>query len=929
MRLACCFGAFFGSLPVTGVKMALPAGTKLGPYEIESAAGAGGMGEVYRARDTRLERTVAVKILPAHLAGSPDLKQRFEREARAISSLSHPHICRLYDVGSQNGTDYLVMEYLEGETLADRLMKGPLPLEQMLKVGGEVADALDKAHRQGIVHRDLKPGNIMLTKAGAKLMDFGLAKGTAAAMSAVAAGQDSRNPHPSRPSLGGPAGSSGAPITPSSPTTPLLSMTGAASPLTQKGMIVGTFQYMAPEVLQGAEADARSDIFSLGCVLYEMATGHRAFEGKSQLSVLAAILEKEPEPMSQWQPLTPPALEMVVRTCLAKDPDERLQTAAGRQTKEKAKRHEWAAWAVAALALVVAVVAGVQLWTRPAPQVIQATILPPEKTAFDALGDFGGPAVVSPDGEKIAFVAKGPNSPKALWIRALNGPTAQRMDGTDGAYFPFWSANSRYVGFFADGKLNKIAANGGPVTTLADAPNARGGSWSKDDVIVYAPDFNVSLMRISAQGGTPRPATKMSAELHTTHRWPWFLPDGKHFLYLATNHSGGVRDKNGIYFASLDGKENKLLIPTDAGAQYASGYLLFHAQNTVMAQRFDPDSGTLKGEAFPVVDRVEFDGTVWRTLFSASANGVLIYQSGTVDTGTQLVWFDRTGKKVGQVGDRGQYMDPRISPDGTKIAAGYGTAAEDIWVFDTIRNIKTRLTFGGGAPSKYQPAWSPDGQTIAYVAQGGGGPGGYGDLYLIPANGGGKPRLLLRENGLTPNYPSWTLDSKNVLYVAVLAPAGNSIYSIPSDGKGKPRLVISPPNPQANISRFRISPDGNWIAYVSDESGQLQLYVTAASGKGGKWQISTTGGDYPEWSGDGKELFFFDPADTLYSADVAEKGESFEVGHVRELFHQDSSAVGYPYAASRDGKKFLFNVGTQDASAPLNLVVNWTAGIKN
>ncbi len=920
--------------------MALPAGTKLGPYEIESAAGAGGMGEVYRARDTRLERTVAVKILPAHLADSPDLKQRFEREARAISSLSHPHICRLYDVGSQNGTDYLVMEYLEGETLADRLMKGPLPLEQVLKVGGEVADALDKAHRQGIVHRDLKPGNIMLTKAGAKLMDFGLAKGTAAAMSAVAAGQ---NLHPSRPGLGGAPGSVGAPITPSSPTTPLFSMTGAASPLTQKGMIVGTFQYMAPEVLQGAEADARSDLFSLGCVLYEMATGHRAFEGKSQISVLAAILEKEPEPMSQWQPLTPPALEMVVRTCLAKDPDERLQTAhdlklqlswtsqtlapaAGKQTKEKAKRHEWAAWAVAALALVVAALAGVQFWTRPAPQVIQATILPPEKTAFDPMGDFGGPAVLSPDGEKIAFVVKGADSPKALWVRSLSSPTAQRLEGTEGAYFPFWSPDSRYLGFFANAKLNKIAATGGPVTTLGDAPSGRGGSWSKNNVIVYAPDFNVGLMRISAQGGTPQAATKLDLSKHTTHRWPWFLPDGKHFLYLATSHSGGVREQNGIYFASLEGGASKLVLPTDAGAQYGSGYLLFHAQTAVMAQRFDPETGKLSGDAFALVDRVQQDDTVWRTLFSVSENGVMVYQSGSANAGTRLVWFDRGGKQLGTVGERGQYMDPRIAPDGKRIAVAYGAPSEDIWVFDTARNIKTRLTFD--APTKFQPAWSPDGQTIAYVAQGGAGAAGDATLYMMGANGGGKPRVMVQEKGVTPVCPSWTPDGKYLLYIAQFRPTNNSIYAVPADGQGKPTQVISPTNPQANITRFRISPDGKWIAYVSNESGPTQVYVTAASGQGGKWQISTTGGDYPAWRGDGKELFFFDPADTLYSADVAGKGGDFEVGQVRRLFHQDASANGMAYDASRDGKRFVFNVGTQDASAPLNLVVNWTAEMR-
>jgi eukaryotic-like serine/threonine-protein kinase len=893
---------------------------KLGPYEIQSAAGAGGMGEVYRARDTRLERTVAIKIIPAHLADHLDLKQRFEREARAISSLSHPHICHLYDVGQQDGIHYIVMEYLEGATLADRLAKGLLPIDQVLKIGSEIADALDKAHRQGIVHRDLKPANIMLTKSGAKLMDFGLAKPTAAFVGAVASGA--------------------GPATPSTPTVSLRSLGAPAKDLTQQGMIVGTFQYMAPEVLQGAEADARSDIFSLGCVLYEMATGRRAFEGKSQISVLAAILENEPEPMSQSQPLTPPALEMVVKTCLAKDPDERLQTAhdlklqlnwssqasavARKQLETGPRRREWLGWGVAAVALLLVIGAAVQMRVRPAARVIQAMILPPEKTTFDALGDFGGPAAVSPNGEKIAFVAKGPDSPKALWVRPLNSATAQRLDGTEGAYFPFWSADSRYLGFFANGKMNKIAANGGPVTPLADAPNARGGTWSKDNVIVYAPDFNVGLMRVSGQGGTPQPATKLDLAKHTTHRWPWFLPDGRHFLYLATNHSGGMRDQNGIYFGSLDGKETKLLVATDGGGQYASGYLLFHAQTSVMAEGFDPQSGTLKGDAFPVVDRVQYDGTVWQTLFTVSTNGVMLYQSGTADPGTQLVWFDRSGKRLGQVGDRGQYMDARIAPDGNRIAVAYGS--KDIWIFDTSRNVKTRLTFD--APLKVQPAWSPDGHTIAYVARGTAGAAGDSTLYLIPADGSGKPRLLLQEKGNTPVFPSWTPDGKYLLYTSQVGPTGNSIYSVPADGQGKPTLLISPANPQANLSHFRISPDGRWIAYVSTESGQEQVYVTAASGQGGKWQVSMNGGDFPAWRGDGKELFYFDSADTLYSADIAERGGSLEVGQTRQLFHQDSSAIGVAYDASRDGKKFLFNVGSQDSSVPLNLVVNWTAELK-
>jgi len=901
--------------------MSLASGTKLGPYEIVSPVGAGGMGEVYRARDTRLGRDVAIKVLPQQFSADNDLKQRFEREAKAISSFSHPHICQLYDIGSQNGTEFLVMEYLEGETLADRLAKGPVPVNELLKVGIEVADALDKAHRQGIVHRDLKPGNIMLTKAGAKLMDFGLAKSAGG-------------------SLGMAVATSASPLTPSSPTSPIVSLSARVSSLTQRGMIVGTFQYMAPEVLQGVEADARSDIFSFGCVLYEMATGKRAFEGKTQISVLAAILEKDPDPISTAQPLTPPALEMVVRSCLEKDPDERLQTAhdvklqlswtsqvgfaapAGSAAK---KTQRWTAWAIAAFAVVLAIVGLAQFWRRPPQLTVHATILPPEKTAFAPLGDYGGPAVISPDGERLAFVAKASDGPPALWIRPLSSATAQRLEGTEGAYFPFWSPDARFVAYFANGKLNKIAATGGPITTLADTPNGRGGSWGNGDVIIYAPDFNSSLMRVGAQGGNPQVATKMNLTRHTTHRWPWFLPDGKHFLYLATNHSGGVREQNGIYFASLDGKQNKLIMTSDSGGEYAAGYLLFHAQTAVMAQPFNPQTGTLSGDPFPVVDRVQYDGTVWRTLFSVSANDVLAYHTGFGNAGSQLEWFDRSGKLLGLVGERGQFMDPRISPDGEKVAVAYGSPSEDIWIFDSRRQIKTRLTFD--APTKFQPAWSPDGQMIAYAAQGAAGALGDSTLYLIPANGGGKPRLLGKNQGMTYTYPSWAPDGKNILFTSVMGPTGNSIYLQPLDG-GKPTLLISPSSPQANISHFRLSPNGRWIAYTSNESGTNQVYVTAASGQGGKWQISVDGGDYPAWRGDGKELFFFDIADTLYSADVSEQASDFSIGQLHRLFHQDASANGMAYDASRDGKRFLFNVGSQDAAAPLDIIVNWIPGAK-
>jgi predicted Ser/Thr protein kinase len=523
--------------------MTLAQGTRLGPYEILASVGAGGMGEVYRARDTRLDRTVAIKVLPSHLSSNPEIRQRFDREARTISSLSHPHICALHDVGHQDGIDYLVMEFLEGETLTDRLSRGALPAEQVLRYSIEIADALDKAHRQGIVHRDLKPGNIMLTKSGVKLVDFGLAKLAAA----------------------GPANTSVS-ILP----------TQAGMNLTQEGTILGTFQYMAPEQLEGKEADARSDIFAFGAVLYEMATGKKAFSGKSQASLIASILSAEPPPISSVQPMTPPALDRVVKTCLAKDPDDRWQTAhdvmlqlkwiaeggsqAGVPAPLVARRrgHERLAWGVAAvLAVSTIALAAVQLARpRAAVRVVRSSLLPPEKTTYHFIGDAAGPPAVSPEGLQIAFTARDSSGKSLLWVRSLDSPVPRAVAGTEDAMYPFWSPDSKFIGFFAGGKLKKIEASGGPAFALCDAGDARGGTWNKDGVIVFEPHFRDPLFRVPATGGKAAPVTKFDeSRRETTHRFPFFLPDGSHFLYLAGSHAVGTESElHAIYLGSLDGK---------------------------------------------------------------------------------------------------------------------------------------------------------------------------------------------------------------------------------------------------------------------------------------------------------------------------------------------------------------------------------------
>jgi eukaryotic-like serine/threonine-protein kinase len=898
--------------------MALTSGTKLGPYEILSPLGAGGMAEVYRAKDTRLDRTVAIKVLPTHLSSNPELKQRMEREARAISSLQHANICTLHDIGSQSGTDFLVMEYLEGQTLAERLEKGALPIDQVVKIGTEIAHALDKAHQQGIIHRDLKPANIMLTKAGAKLMDFGLAKPELTINSRAV-----------------------GPLTPSTPTMNLASLTSAASPLTQKGSIVGTFQYMAPELLQGEEADARSDIFSFGCVLYEMITGRRAFEGKSQLSVFTAILEKDPDPISVSQPLAPPMLERVVRACVSKDRADRFQSAhdiamdlrwigdsvPGESARAKTKHldNKWIAIAAASLLAFVAIAgfAGYR-WAKSNEEVatLHAEIAPPDKYFLDTTGDSGGMPVLSPQGDKLAFVAHSGDA-KLLWVRSLNSDTAQQLDGTQSAMHPFWSPDGRYIGFFANGKLAKIPASGGPVSVLADAPNARGGTWSTNDVIVFAPNFLGALEKVSSQGGAATPATELEKSLHDTQRWPWFLPDGKHFLFLATSHTGGDVSRNGIYFGSVDNTVVKLLVASDSGAQYASGYLLYHANTALVAQPFDPQLGTLSGSAVPLVNNVRDDVGVWRSIFATSQNGLMIYQIGNAASAkSKFVWYDHSGKALADFDpEDNTVIDVRLSPDNRRVAYATGTG---IWTFDLERKTKNRITFD---PQVVQdPDWSPDGKQILFSAQMAKG-GGNVEIRAKASDGSGAERTLVGEQN-NYHYPAWTPDGKSITYHWGDGEKLVSLWLAPLSGNAKPVVILQPPSPQSNIFISRVSPDGHWLAYVSDESGQQELYLTSFPDAKGKWKVSSGGGAYPAWSANSKELFYVSLGSDFYVCPVNPKGTEMEVGTPEHLFHASTPGIGITFDVSSDGKRLLVNRAEEETQAPLQLITNWPAELK-
>ncbi len=910
--------------------MGLTNGTRLGPYEIVSPLGAGGMGEVYRARDTRLDRSVAVKVLPTHLSANPELKQRFEREAKAISSLQHPHICTLHDVGSQDDIDFLVMEYLEGQTLADRLKKGNLPLQDALKIGTEIADALDKAHKQGIIHRDLKPGNIMLTKSGAKLLDFGLAKPMGAAVA---------------------AGAVIGPITPSTPTMNLASLTSvAASPITQKGSIVGTFQYIAPEVLQGAEADARSDLFSLGCVLYEMVTGRPAFEGKSQLSVLTAILEKEPEPVSTLQPTTPAAVDYVVCTCLAKNPEERWQSAAdvARQLQwlsqagsqvgparvpANSRRRRLVGVTAAVTVLALLGVIGYLVLRSGAPKAsLHAELGAPPGVTFDLVGDTSAPPALSPDGTQMVFGAHTEKEQQALWVRSLQTGAVRRLEGTEGGIFPFWSPDSRWIAFFSDSRLKKVPASGGAVVGIADAPNGpRGGAWLPSDVIVYSPAYNQPLFRVNPAGGTPQEVTKLAAHF-TTERWPVALPDGEHFLYFATNHGNPSAKENGIYFTSLDGRVNKFVVTTDANAIYADGYLLYHQQSQLLAQEFDASKGTLRGDPIVVTDGIAYDTGTWHLVASASSSGALVYQRGAVVVGSQFAWTDRTGKTLSPLGQPAEHNGYSISPDGKTIAVVAnvpGGSRYDIYLMDASTGRMNRLTFD---PANHtRPSWSPDGKRVVYDVDQGGSYAG-ASIHSRVADGTGSDELLFdpgSPNGAQAGatWPRWSPDGRYLVFLYGTGPRGAEVQAIPAGG-GKPFTVVKPQPPQMNIRYFAVSPDSRWIAYIAVESGTEQVYVSSFPSGRGRWQISSTAAMQVEWSPKSHDLFYLTYDFNLEDVSYNGAGPEFTITGVKPLFPLNAAPTdGQAFQVAPDGR-FLVDIASQRSSVPLDLVLNWSSELK-
>ena len=874
------------------------------------------MGEVYKARDTRLGRTVAIKILSPRLAEDPHFRVRFEHEARAISQLSHPHICTLYDVGEGGGPDassgtpgsYIVMEFVEGETLAERLARGPLPLDQALAYAVQIADALDKAHRHGFVHRDLKPGNVMVTKkAGVKLLDFGLTEQRAQAL---------------------PPGWADA-----------VTRTSAIGP---PGTVLGTLQYLAPEQLEGKESDERTDIFACGAVIYEMVTGRKAFEGVSPASVIAAIMQPDRPSVTAVQPSAPLALEHVVSTCLAKDPDERWQNAgdltrelkwiaavgrlrAGPQEPALARTGQRVWVAVAGLFLLSTLALAARQFLRPSVtdvSVYRTSILLPEGLRFPGAGAVGGIGrfAISPDGRRMAFVATDPNGNQMLWLRPLDSLAATSLAGTDGASSPFWSPDSRVIAFVAGGQLKTVdPAGGSPIVVASAAVNAT-GAWNRANEILFTPTPASPLHSVSASGGTPRPVTMLDkAAGDVLHRNPFFLPDSRHFLFVAVSaRNGGSTGPRAVYVSSLGANgPARLLIDGGSIARYSQGRLIFLRDNTLMAQPFDIDRLALAGEPRPAAEQVELNGPASAT-FTVSDTGVLAYQPAAAQ-GSQLVWFDREGRQLGTVGDPAQYGDVELSPDGRSAAVSVldpVSNTRDLWVFDLTRGVRTRFTLDRG--DEVTPIWSAEGSRIFFTSN----RRGHFDLYQKMATGVGTEELLFADS--SEKYPtSSSPDGRSLMYWAFDAD-GATLSLMPLTPEPKPTTFLRTP-----VGPGRFSPDGRWVAYYSAESGRSEVYVVPFPVASRRWQVSSAGGTLSRWRRDGKELFYMARDNRLMAVTVESHGSEFEAGPPRPLLEARPVGPRSFYDVSADGQRFLVNsLGSEGLSSSITIAQNWSVALK-
>ena len=876
-------------------------GTRLGPYEIDTRLGTGGAGEVYRARDTRLGRTVAIKVL-APVADGLERRQRLEVEGRALSHLNHPGICTLYDVGTTDDPTgpltYLVMELVDGETLEAVLKRGPLSWQQALTYGVQITEALAAAHRAGIIHGDLKPGNVMVTRTGVKLLDFGLAS--------------ERRPAAAAP--------------PDQVTRTMAVVPGTS--------VTGTLQYLAPEQIGGNSSDERTDIFACGAVIYEMIAGRKAFEGPTPAVVIASILHEDPPPISSLRPSVPPRLDRVVGACLAKDPDARWQNAADLSHELRwigseaptvevpGARHQWPWWAAAAVALLIGAAIGLAIRdyfrsAAPAGPVSRTSVLIPEDLRFPPSGTLGGVGrfSISPDGRRLAFVAIDSSGNQALWVRSLDTLTAMPIPGTEGASSPFWSPDSRRVAFIAQGRLKVVDPATGTPVVIATAFNAT-GAWT-NGTILFTPSASSPIAAVSDTGGTPKPVTKLDRKaLDVIDRNPYFLPDGRHFLYVAVAaREGGVTGPRAIYVGSLDSHDtpDPLVMNSGSIAKYGDGQLVFVRENMLMAQPFDPKRFTLSGEPRPIAEGVELTAPGSAT-FSMSKSGMLVYQTAGGD-GSQLTWVDREGREIGRVGEPAAYGDLELSPDGRQVAVSIldpNVNTRDLWIVDVARGVRTRLT--NDRSDDWAPVWSPDGSEIVFASN----RRGHFDLYRKPASGLGAETLLLGDNA-EKNPGSWF--GKSLLFWAFGQGINGTRLDIISM-TGDPKRTTFLPTP---TSQGVFSPDGRSVMYTSTESGRQEVYVVPYPSPSRRWQLSNAGGTFPRWRRDGREAYYAGRDNRLMAVSLSGTPNDLHVDVPRPLFEIRPGGRGAFYAVSPDGSRFLVNMLREtSAGASLTVVQNWS-----
>ena len=885
----------------TAPAVVLAPSTRLGPYEVLASIGRGGMGEVYCARDTRLDRTVAIKVVgraPATLDAAASL----EREARAVAALNHPHVCALYDVGQEADLAFLVMEYVHGETLAARLARGPLPVREVIRYAIQIAEALDHAHRHGVVHRDLKPANVMLTDRGAKVLDFGLATLRA------------------------------SPIEIPLDRTPV-----AAQQLAPETTLLGTVQYMAPERLEGAEADTSSDLFAFGAVIYEMATGRRPFESTSPAGVIAAILQSDPPPPSTLRPELPKSIDWIVQKCLAKHRDARWRAAgdlvevlrwiarapeeATAPVRPRRRRRVFAAACVALLLVAAAVAALAPRLAAPAPpaRALAFSIFPPEGGGFTPTpSSVSTPQfALSPDGRRLTFVAAVGHDAPQLWVRDLDALNAAPLAGTQGAEYPFWSPDSDAIGFFANGALKRVDLDGGPPRVLAAAAHGRGGSWSRSGLIVFAPHTQSGLYRVPASGGEAKALTRPDPSLHqASHRWPQFLPDDRHFLYFVQSTSP---ETHSIFLGDLDGSTPTKIVASGLNAIYVPpDQLLTVNDGTLMAAPFDWQKARLAGQPAPIAPSVAGSSN-FSAAVSASLNGLIAYAS-TAGT-SELVWVDRSGRRGEPLGPPAEYADFRLSPDGRQLALSEVDAQgshPDIRVLDFMRGAKLRLTSDEATDAA--PVWSPDGKRIVFRSN----PRGLHDLYVTASNGSESPSLLLRTE--YAKYPTdWLPDGGGIIFHTFNRQTGADIWMVTPDGADRKPLVQTP----YDDMQGQVSPDGRWLAYSSLESGQVEVYIRSLVDAGARWQVSAGGAD-PRWRGDGRELFYISSDGWLTAVEFGGGAP----GAPRRLFAVHVAPTVQPYISNynvtRDGERFLLKVPVRDVSStPINILTSWRSKTKN